>query len=268
MSDNQVRIVPFDISYDLVRKFEKAASILLWTSAAVVFSIWLGSEINIVPENDSQIIKIKDYLKVISYCSMIGFMAMSLIAKILFHTTEKSKRNDLIDNSFGTKYSDENTSGYYNNENLPFGVKKLALNSYESSFHTENTLKVMLFQKAIYLLIIAVPFLISIFSHGGQSVIRLLCEISIPLTILVQYLITTIYYFSVKEINERFKVEFVNIGNRQLDENDYPKLLIPVMEYYNTKSWANINLDNKVFQKYNEEMSAKWVDRKKRISVE
>jgi hypothetical protein len=198
---------------------------------------------------------------------MIGYLVINIMSRILFHSAEKKKRNDLIDNSFGTKYSDENTVGYYNNEEVENGLKKLALNSYESSFHTENTLKLMLYKALIYLIVLSIPFLLSIFTKNGGDIVRLLFEISIPMTLLFEFIIMLIYYLNVSEINERFKVEFTNIGKVNLSENDYPKLLIPVMEYYSIKAWANTSLDSKIFNKNNERISKKWQERKVKLMI-
>lgn len=258
------RIVPFDTNYDQIRKFENTAFILLIISSILIFSNWLLSKAFSDNIND-EIETLKEVARVISYVGMVLYLLINLLAKILFHTVEKRKRNDLIDNSFGTKYSNENTEGYYNNSETQVGVKKLALNSYESSFHTENTLKYMLYKNLVYLVIFSVPFLLSIFSKNGSEIVRLLFEISIPLTLLSQLVIMLIYYQNVLEINERFKIELTNIGDKEMGQGDIAKLLIPVMEYYSIKAWANINLDSKIFMKYNKAISEKWTKRKENL---
>jgi hypothetical protein len=255
------RFVPFETNYDQIKKLEKSAFILLIISAILIIASWAFKKFF-----DEEIINKYSYLieisKVISYVSMIGFLVINLLTKILFHNIEKRKRNDLIDNSFGTTYSDENTSGYYNNQETENGIKKLALNSYESSFHTENTLKYMLYKNLIILVLMCIPFLLSIFTKGGSDIVRLLFEISIPITLFSQFVIVLIYYLNVSEINERFKIELTNIGVKKLKENHIPKLIIPIMEYYSIKSWANTNLDSKIFKKYNDQISEKWKQRK------
>lgn len=77
-----------------------------------------------------------------------------------------------------------------------------------------------------------------------------------------QFTVLIIFYLNVLTINERFKIELTNIGSREITESDIPKLLIPIMEYYNTKSWANTNLDSKIFNKYNAVVSQNWERRK------
>lgn len=258
------RFVPFDTNYDQIRKLEKSSFTLLFVSALLIMTNWVLTKF-FDNEINKQYDDLKELAKVISYVSMVGYLIISLITKILFHNVEKRKRNDLIDNSFGTKYSDENTIGYYNNDETEIGIKKLALNSYESSFHTESTLKLMLYKNLIILIALSIPFLLSIFSKNGSDIIRLLFEISIPLTLFSEFIVMLIYYLNVSEINERFKIELTNIGKESINEIDIPKLLIPIMEYYSIKAWANANLDSKIFNKNNEKISEKWKVRKSKL---
>jgi len=210
------RIVPFDSNYTTVRKFEKSAFYCLLFSAIAIIYLWLIPKVEPLFSFKISSTTIIDLVKVLSYVSMIGYIGLSSVAKYLFYSAEKVKRGDLIDNSFGTCYSDCNSAGYYNNDDIPFGVKKLAINTYESSFHTEQTLRKMLFKYAMKMLIFSIPFLVSIFSIGGNDVVRLLFEISIPLIMLSQFFIIIVYYTGVKSVNECFKIELTNIGNKAM----------------------------------------------------
>jgi hypothetical protein len=98
--------------------------------------------------------------------------------------------------------------------------------------------------------------------RGHYNIVRLLFEISIPLIMISKFVVLIVYYLNVTEINERFKIELTNIGSKEINDNDIPKLLIPIMEYYNIKSWANTNLDFKIFKKQNETISENWKNRK------
>lgn len=258
------RHVPFDSKYDQIRKLEKSALILLIVSAVLILANWALANFfdEVTNERFSQL---KDFAKVISYVSMVGYLGIKLVARILFHNVEKLKRNDLIDNAFGTSYSDDNTSGYYNNDETENGLKKLALNSYESAFHSENTLRLMLYKNLIILVFLSVPFLLSIFSKGGSDIVRLLFEISIPLTLVLEFIILLVYYHNVSAINERFKIELTNLEGDKIKDSDVPKLIIPIMEYFSIKAWANTNLDSKIFNKHNKKVSKNWTLRKEKL---
>lgn len=255
------RVVPFDKNYDQVRNLENTAFILLIISSILIFSNWLLSKV-FFGDTKVEIEAFIEIARCVSYVGTVLYLLINLLAKILFFIAEKRKRLDLIDHSFGTIYSNENTEGYYNNlETIP-GVKKLAINSYESSFHTENNLKHLIYKNFMYLSIFSFPFLLSIFSKNGYEIVKLLFEISIPLTLFSQFVIMLIYYQNVIEINERFKIELTNIGDKEIGQGDIAKLLIPVLEYYSIKAWANINLDSKIFLRYNKTISEKWNKRK------
>jgi hypothetical protein len=261
------RIVPFDNNYTMVSKFEKAAFYCLLFSAIAIIYLWLVPKVEPLLSFKISSETVLDLVKVLSYVSMIGYIGLSSIAKYLFYSAEKVKRGDLIDNSFGTCYSDCNSEGYYNNDEMPLGVKKLALNTYESSFHTEQTLRKMLFKYALKILLFSIPFLISIFSMGGSDIVRLLFEISIPLIMLSQFFILIIYYTGVKGVNEYFKIELTNIGNKAIDVKDNSRLLKPVLDYYSIKSWATTNLDGSIFKKHNNQISAQWIKRKEKLKM-
>lgn len=256
------KTTPFETSFDTVRKFEHASSFSLTISAVIVFILWLVSLFEIPANIKDYIPVITDILKVISYISMLAYIGLSLISKIIFAGAEKVKREDLIDNSFETVYGNEKSTNYYNNDDVQKGIKRLAFNAHESSFHTENTLRLMLLNKIVRYLFFVTPFILSIFFESGQEVVRLLFEIAIPIEMTV-FLITLLrYWIEVRNINERFKIELLNIGGREINESEHPKLILPVLEYYNVKSWASINLDKKIFDEYRDKLSQLWMKRK------
>ena len=78
----------------------------------------------------------------------------------------------------------------------------------------------MLYKSLFILVLMCIPFLLSIFTKGGSDIVRLLFEISIPLTLLSQFVMMLIFYLNVSEINERFKIELTNIGTGKLNEKD------------------------------------------------
>ncbi len=260
------RNVPFETSYNYIRKIEKAAFICLVVSAILTIVNWiLPTKTDWI--SDKTLDCFKDKLKAINYLSMVVYLLTNIFIKIAFSLVEKRKRDDLIDNSFNTNFSDENTVNYYNNSEIDPGIMKLALNSFESSFHTENTLKLMLFKKFCKLMTFGLIFVFSSFSGDGSTVIRILFDISIPLVLLNDVVIIGFYYHNVININRVFTIQFTNIGNKELTQQDIGKLLMPTFDYYSIKAWANTNLDSDIFNNHNEEFSRKWKTRKERIGL-
>ncbi len=261
------KYIPFKTTYERVNQIENLSFWCSIIAALFIFANWCIDlyDFNKLEGYSIDFEKVKESLKVASYVLVTLFLLFELIGKILFNEAERIKREDLIDNSFGTKYSDEKSQNYYNNDDVEYGILKFALNTYESAFHTQQVLKGMLLKSSVKLLILSIPFIVSIYTNGGTSFIRLLFEISIPIAYLSKVIIQIIYFTRVRGINTRFKTELLSIKDDDNLELTQGKLLNPIMDYYNTKAWANMNLDEKVFNKINETTSAKWQNRKKSL---
>ncbi|MBB6463327.1 hypothetical protein [Flammeovirga kamogawensis] len=257
------RIVPFDISYKRIDFIDLLSFIFLLISASSIIVKWTYI---IFFEKQHPIIK-DDLLNVtlnVSNSFMLFYLVLNLFIKIRFHLLENNRRVDLFDNSFGSTLSDDNTVGYFNNEEMSLGMKKLALNTYESSYHTEGTLSKMLERKLYLYIPLLMIFIISIISNGGKGLIRFAIEISVPIIILSQYVILIFYYLGVKKVNNLFRTVLDNIGHKNLRKDDVPKLLRLIMEYNTTQAWANTHLNSSIFHKNNERVSNKWNEIKER----
>jgi hypothetical protein len=261
------KYVPFKTTYERVNQIEKVAFWCSLIAAIFIFSNWLINLYNFsnIEYYNINFEIVKESLKVASYVFVTFFLLFELIGRILFSEAERIKREDLVDNSFGTKFSDEKSQNYYNNDKVEYGILKFALNTYESAFHTQQVLKGMLLKSSMKLLILSIPFIVSIYTNGSTSFIRLLFELSIPLAYFFKVIIQIIYFTRVRGINTRFKTELFSIKKEDSIQLTQGKLLNPIMDYYNTKAWANMNLDTKIFDKINEETSAKWENRKKSL---
>lgn len=251
------RYVPFEPDYDIVRKLEKASMFLLILSAILILANLIISKL-FNNESTNCCATIMEAVQICSYVTMSCYLIVEFCIKYRFFEAESKTRQDLIDNSFATKYSVENTEGYYNNTEIKAGIKRLALNTYESSFHTANTLKIMARNSIIAIIPIIIIFLISIFSKNGSGVIRTMVEISLPVFLLYQLMHLCKYLNRVRETNKQFKSILTDAKCDELTNKETSKLLYQVLEYHSIKAWANINLDSKIFNKHNEAISKKW----------
>ena len=87
------RFVPFDANYDQIRRLEKTSFTLLVVSALLIMLNWILTKL-FDNQVNTQYNDIKELAKVISYVSMVGYLIINVISKILFHNVEKRKRND------------------------------------------------------------------------------------------------------------------------------------------------------------------------------
>lgn len=93
---------------------------------------------------------VKSILNVVNVISILLFFTLEIVVEfILFPQSEQKRRDDFLDNSFGSKFSTANSIDYYNNENLSQGLFKAASNLFENSFFTYSLVKALTFRKII-----------------------------------------------------------------------------------------------------------------------
>lgn len=93
---------------------------------------------------------VKSILNVINVISILLFFTLEIVVEfILFPQSEQKRRDDFLDNSFGSKFSTANSVDYYSNDSIAQGLFKAASNLFENSFFTYSLIKAMTFRKII-----------------------------------------------------------------------------------------------------------------------
>lgn len=121
------RKVPYERSYEIVNKLSQSLNIILFLSTIVAIIILIID--NFYPQNTYSFT-----LNVVLVILSISYFFIEIIQRHLFHDAEFERKNDFIDNSLKLKLSEENSTGYFNNEDLKKGIYKLGVNCFESSF--------------------------------------------------------------------------------------------------------------------------------------
>ena len=92
--------------------------------------------------------------------SLVLYGLLFVVVEIFFQPRVATERQKgLLDNSLGTKLLIGNTEGYYDNDNVPIGAKKLLVNTFENCFFTYSIMKKMLPQIATYNIILFIVLL-------------------------------------------------------------------------------------------------------------
>lgn len=90
-------------------------------------------------------------MDIFNIISILVFFALEIIVEfILFPQSEQKRRDDFIDNSFGSTFSTANSVDYYTNENIGIGLFKAASNLFENSFFTYSLVKALTLKKIIF----------------------------------------------------------------------------------------------------------------------
>jgi hypothetical protein len=257
--------------FNSARKIEKVQTRMLWIATALaLLSFGLSKETIqlIIAENGFDVIA--GYAKKISNV-LISSMAviysiLEFIVLLYFDAGGKKKRNDLIDNSFGSNLNGIKSEGYFSNSNLKDGLFKLAVNSFESSYFTATIVSNMLLKKWLTTGALVIAILLSVFS-GNLGVLNSIIQLSITGIIFQQTIKLQWYYFKMNQINQDFKVLFNNLMNAPDGTDNNSEILRNVLNYECGHAWGCVLNDSDIYNKLNPKMTQDWEAIKKNYKI-
>lgn len=187
----------------------------------------------------------------------VVYIVFDILVSSKLYKAEKLRRTDLIDHSFSTNFSGQQSSGYYNSAGINPGVYKIAVNGFENSLFSSNTAKKMTKMKWAKASVVLLIFLLSAFM-GEKLILNSLIQVAAASVLVQQAIKLQLFSDRINKIHEDFKALFSNMR----DETDKAKregeMVRNVLNYETTISSAGIILDSKIFFKYNDELSRKW----------
>lgn len=205
-------------------------------------------------------INLKDWAEIMSNVNTVIIILYAIlkfgISYIIFNSSFQ-KRADFIDNSFETNYSTQRSNRYYNNSEVEAGILRMGANSFESCFFTYNLAIKSIKEKWIVNLIIVI-IIISLAVQGYNSVLSMILQLALPLILISEAINYSIFCLRMKNILDNF----CRVYNDLIDENDKRKkeaeVILNVLNYETTKSTFNLLIKEKIYNKYNPDLSLSW----------
>lgn len=213
--------------------------------------------------------KIIDIINIINIsCIGLFFIIETLNEFILLPLADNKRRDDFIDNSFGTKFSIKNSVGYYDNDDVELGIYKAAVNQFESCFYTYSLVKLSTISKIVIPSIIL--FSMTIFAYYGFS------EVPFALTILQAFFSANILGNLIKHLilmNRLASIQdsWVELFQKENFKNDaakyQPSILRYILLYETLNSKINANISSKIFNRHNSKLMSDWEDLKVKYNI-
>ncbi len=242
------KIVPFKAHYDRVKTIGKIANLILYVSCFISLSVLIITKIEF-----SNKASIRDFLNSLLACLSVLYFIANLVQNYFFQSAEFNRKDDFIDNSFKTKISDKNSTGYFSNENIVDGIIKFGVNCFENSFFTKNISSKMLAKESIKSTVVFSLFIL-IATLGEKELFITLLQIVLPLSIIQQTIKLLVLNLRVKKVFSNFKQIFSSVHKTKRNS----LIIDNVLNYEKTLSWASILLDSKTFDKLNPELTIEW----------
>ena len=130
------------------------------------------------------------------------------------------------------RLSEENSQGYFSNDNFTPSIYKLGVNGFENSFFTKSISSKMIAPNIIKSLIILILFLFVIF-YTDQSTLISLVQIVLPFTIIQQTVRLIIFHSHVNKVFDNYKHIYSNVAKTKRG----PLIINNVINYEKTHAF-------------------------------
>lgn len=236
------------------------------------FIFWLTLFLSIFPILFTKICQEFKFITLINVFNIIVitlfFIIEILNEYILLPLADNKRRDDFIDNSFGSKFSIKNSIDYYDNQEIEIGIYKAAVNQFENCFFTYSLVKISTISKIVIPTIMLI--IMSIIAYYGFS------QVPFALTILQAFFSANILGDLVKHlilmnrlasIQDSWLQLFQNAKLKQEILNHQPHILRYWLQYETLHSKINANISGNTFEKNNEKLTAEWNSLKTKYNI-
>ena len=253
--------VPFSSDFVNAKKINKYSKILLCVSAFLLITNFILTKVPTPPFG------IIHWIKIANYLSITLFAISGVIVNYIHFKAESFRRDDFIDNSFGSILAEERSKNYYTNDELPKGLYKMGVNSFESCFFSYNIIKkslpILWFKVGIFS-VLFIFFAIS----GFDGIAFLIIQLAIPAILIQQAVKYTLFHSRLNKVFEKYRTLFNNLKGKNDKEQCNTEIIKNILEYETTISWGNILLNEKTYKRMNPSLSIKWEELKKEYSIQ
>lgn len=194
------------------------------------------------------------YINLLQILLVVSFQVLSLISSVYNFLGRKIKINDLVDNSFGSKQCNLHSSNYYDNEEYVTGEAKFYLNTAESCFFSYKEMLYM--QPCVYVknLFIVIIFIAGLAMKSTDIILSIF-----QITVLVSILISTArFVVSLIALHNLFSRIDTSLKHESSIEQFRADGINYSLEYETTMVWFNSLLSEKIYKRYNTELTEEW----------
>ena len=256
------RFLPYGADFKKLDSFRRAETIILYIISALSFII---PYLLTIPQSDI-LIRVIDIIKIIDIILIIVYYILDVITEIfLYPDTARKRRKGLLDNSLGSKYLSQPVEGYYSNNEIEKGSKKILVNCYENCFFTYNIAKAMQKQIIIKNIVLFIMFIIVIYFGFRNNLFALpILEVLFSSLFLTGLIHHFNFLVKLKTLLERFQNEF---SEQHEEFQTFQNAILFLLDYETTLAYNKSPSSNRVYKKLREKLSAEWELIKKRYDI-
>ena len=254
------KFVPQRDAFKWVLGLDKTSTIIIW----IVFFLSLAPFVIDKFKLDLELTKITSEVIQITniFLLVFGFVINAIKDYYLFPLAETIRRRDLMDNSFGSKYSIENSDEYYTNDEINEGISKLGVNLFQNVYFTTTISKKMRLKYIVKSGLFLVVF-IWIAIYGLKNSVIALSVLQLMFSAFVFGDLIKLLFFVQRNQRILENMQSFFSGNNQTEA----EIMKNFTEYETNLAWGMILLDEKIFNKYNDKTEEQWQKIKQKYGI-
>lgn len=246
----------------LIDRTNIALTIIFWAiftlSAIPLFLTYFNLNLNI-----------GDILSTINIIAICTFFILEVIVEqILIPQADNIRRDDFIDNSFGSTFSQTASVGYYDTDEINQGIYKAACNLFENCFFSYSLIKAITVKKLIAPAIVLTSIIISAYYGFKEVPFALsLLQALFSATLLGSLVKHLILMARLHTIQDSW-INLFQIPNFKTDMSKYSSHIYRYwLQYEVLHGRIPANIPEILFKKYNPQLTQEWIEIKKRYKI-
>ena len=186
--------------------------------------------------------------------ALLYFISNTIDDGCFWYEAEKQRRKNGIQNGLGTRLSEYETEGYYNND-LPPSLEKYGMNILESNYFSKIISGKMMIKTGLGAIAAVVALIIACILMKNVNILLIIAQTAFSSYVLVDFAMLVLYKIRMEDVyNDAYNI--LILGNQT--RNHQAWLVSYIVEYEAIKAHYKVRLDEKIFNKVNADVSVKW----------
>lgn len=244
-----------DISakYILPHNIDQATTALFWANSVIAITAILVSG------------QVQNVLFVLQAVSGLLYVLLDYINDATYwYDAEKARRAHLLEDAFNVDLTGAESEGYYNNRFFT-PLSRWFVDSFESVFFSREIARKMRTVATAKLIIAVVVFILALMFINSAALYPVLAQVIFSAYFIATAIRTCVFCSRLNELYEVYYRELITYGVR--GEERVPTLIATSEEYECVKAHYKVHLSSRMYNKMNDELSARWRDMEKKISI-
>jgi hypothetical protein len=261
------KLTPHYNLFSIVGIIRKVNFTLVW----FIFSFSLLPELlNVgVLKHWDTLLGLRDIINVANMISIgVYFVLDATVNYVLIPQAENKRKDDFIDNSFGSTFSIVSSIEYYDNEEIGAGLYKGAVNLFQNCFFSASLMKAALPQKIVLPAIVLLGVMImAYFGFKQFDWAVALLQTLFSVSILGGLIKDLILYYQLNSIQDMWVALFQNKDTKLNIASYHAQVYRYWLRYETLISWAQPDIPDTLYKRLNDPLTAEWQNLKIKYNI-